>query len=57
MNPWKYQLLHGRPNKAPFLLALKFIPVVQEELSEIVVESLEGITNEWQAHFWCVFTG
>lgn len=24
--------------------------------SKVVVETLESITNEWQAHFWCVFS-
>jgi hypothetical protein len=43
-----------RNNSAPILVAVKFVLELTGELSEIVIESLERITNEWQAHFWCI---
>ena len=44
-------------SRAPVPAAVELVPVVRGELSEVAVESLERITNEWQAHFWCVLTG
>ena len=41
-------------SRAPVPAAAEFVPVVREKLSEVAVESLERITNEWQAHFRCV---